>query len=345
MKKKTLLTFTLSVMWLIIEVSISYSATITLSYNSMWPSAYGQAQPVVDFAKEIEKRTNGRVKITVYHAGALTSPVEIYEGVVTGVSDIGQACFAYGRGRFPLLEVLDLPGQSSNAVVNSLVANKIYEKFRPKETNDVHMLYLHNHGAGTICTRTPVRKLEDLKGLKLRGVGMNGKIIKALGALPVGIPAGESYDAIRKGVVDGAGASPNMLKGFRFAEVAKYTVINPKTGYLTGFYVVMNPKRWNSLPKDIQRTFQEVSKEWQERTGKCWNEMEIEGYNWAKKRGHKFTYLSPEESARWSKKVKPLLEKYVEDTEKKGLPGKEALNYREELLKKYSETYSPIIFK
>lgn len=329
------------------NISLSQSSALTLTYNSMWHAAYGQSKPVADFAKEIEKRTNGRVKITIYHAGALTPPVEIYEGVIKGISDIGQACFAYSPGRFPLSGVYDLPGHYPNGIVNSRIANDIYAKYRPKELEDVHVLYLHNHLPGSISTTKPVKKLEDLKGLRIRGVGGSAKIIRALGAIAVSIPSGESYDALKKGVVDGAGSSPNMLLGYKFAEVTKYTVTSPSSGYTTGFFVVMNIDKWKKLPEDIQKIFTEVSSEFVEHTGKCWNGMEDEGYNWAKQRGHEFTWLSADEDNRWRIAVAGLLDEYDKTIEAKGLPvkGKEVLSYREELIKKYSKMYPEVVFK
>ncbi|MCG6534794.1 MAG: TRAP transporter substrate-binding protein [Syntrophales bacterium LBB04] len=334
--------------FLCVPVHICYSqAPITLSYNSMWPAAYGQAKPVLEFAKVIEERTNGRVKINVFHANALTPPVEIYEGVVTGISDIGQACFAYNPGRFPLMYVLDVPGFYQNAIVNALVSNDIYKKYQPKEMADVHVLYIHNHEAGMISTKKPVKKLEDLKGLRLRAVGGSAKIVKALGAIPVGIPAGESYDALKKGVVDGGVTSPNMLQGWKYGEVTDYTVYSPATGYTTGFYVIMNLKKWNSLPPDIQKIFTDVSAGFPERNGTVWGEMEDAGYKFAKERKHQFTQLSPEEEARWVSAVKPVVEEYEQalDTKKIGVKGKDVVSYRDELIKKYAKLYPARTYK
>lgn len=320
---------------------------ITLSYNSMWPAAYGQEKPVMEFAKEMEKRTNGRVKINVYHAGALTPPVDVYEGVVTGISDIGQSCFSYSPGRFPVMNILEVPGFYPNAIVNSLIANDIYKRYRPKEMNDVHVLYMHVHEAGMISTRKPVRKLEDLKGMRIRAVGGSMKIVKALGTTPLAIAVGESYDAMKKGVVDGGVASANMLKGWKYGEVTNYTVYSPATGYTTGFYIIMNLKRWNSLPPDIQKVFTDVSTEFIERTGIAWNEMEDEGYKFAKEKGHQFYQVPPDEEASWIKAVKPILDEYEKslDDKKVGIKGKDILAYRDELLKKYSKLYPARTYK
>ena len=146
---------------------------IELSYSSFFPATYALGQSATDWAKEVEKRSNGRVKITLHHSGTLTGPTTCYEGVVNGISDIGQSVLSYTRGRFPLMEVLDLPGYPLSAQVTTKVCDEFYKKFKPKEFADTHVLYMHAHIPGTIATvNKPIRSLEDLKGLKIRTTGL-----------------------------------------------------------------------------------------------------------------------------------------------------------------------------
>jgi len=84
------------------------TSTIELSYSIFFPPTHIQCETAVAWAKEIENRTDGKVKITVYPGGTLTKAPQVYKGVIDGVSDIGMSCFAYTPGSFPLLEGLDL---------------------------------------------------------------------------------------------------------------------------------------------------------------------------------------------------------------------------------------------
>lgn len=318
---------------------------IELSVSHLFPAAYGQAIAIADWTAEIERRTEGKVTFTLYPVGTLVSPVEMYEGVVKGATDIGMSCPSYTRGRFPLQEVLELPGlYPFNAVVTSRVGDDFCRKFKPEEFADTHLLYLHVHIPGTIMTvDKPVSALEDIKGMRIRATGMAAELVEALGAVPVPMPASDAYDALQKGVIDGTVGSPNMLKGWRFGEVTKYTTIAPEAGYVTGFFVAMNLDKWNALPRDMQKIFDEVSIEWVEYTGEAWNEMEIEGYKYAKEElGHTFITLPPEEAARWHERVIPLHNNYVKGVEAKGLPGKEALDFCKEQADKYSKIYPPL---
>lgn len=313
---------------------------IDISYSSLFPAAYGMGQAATAWAKEIEKRSNGRVKITVHHAGTLTDAVACYEGAVTGISDICQSVLAYTRGRFPLMEVLDLPGYPLNAMVTTRVADDFYRKFQPKELADTHVLYVHAHIPGTITTaKKPVRTLDDMKGLKIRATGLATKIVEALGATPVAMQMGEQYDAMRKGVVDGTVASPNTLLGWKLAEISNFSTLLFDVGYVSAMFVTMNENKWNALPADIQKIFTDVSRDWVDYTGKEWNRIEIEGFQYGKKVGHTFINLSDQEQARWRKAVQPLQDAYIKAMAAKGLPGKEAAEYRQQLIQKYDKMY------
>jgi TRAP-type transport system periplasmic protein len=319
---------------------------IGLSYSTQFPPGYHVAKATALWAQDIEKRSKGRVKITIYYSGTLTSAPACYEGVVRGLSDMGEALPAMTRGRFPLMEVVDLPGYPFNAVVTSRVADDFYRKFKPKEFDETHVLYIHAHAPGGMFFRTkPVKSLEDLKGLRIRCTGVSTKIVQALGGTPVAMPKSDQYDAMSRGTVDGTMAPPNELLGWKVADVAKYFDVYPKAGYVTAFAVVMNKAKWNSLPPDIRNIFTETSAAMPEKMGKVWNDGEIEGIQYGKKVGHKFIFITPEEGARWEKALKPLLDDYVKSMKAKSLPGEEALKYRTEIIEKYGKMYPPLKFE
>ena len=321
----------------------SKAKVIELSYSSHFPANYGMEICSMKWAEEIEKRTNGKVKITFYHSGTLTPPNANYEGVVKGISDIGHSVFSYTRGRFPLMEVVDLPGYPVTAVIPSLVARDIYEKFKPKELNDVQVLYLHTHiPGGYFMASKQVNKLEDMKGMRMRAAGMAARMIELLGGVPVSMPKADQYDAMQKGVVDGSVGGPNELIGWKVAEVSKTSTWVPGAGYVNCMYVAMNKKKWSSLPPDVQKVFTEVSKLWTEVSGKEWDVMDSDGVAYGKKTKHTFVLTPPAEAARWVKALEPMQDEYVKGAVAKGLPGKEALQYRQQLIEKYSKMYPPI---
>lgn len=320
---------------------------IDLSFSGILTTEMAEVVGMVAWGKEIEKRTNGRVKITYYHNGTLTPATKCYEGVVKSLSDIGHSVFSYTQGRFPLMEVVDLPGYTRfNAKLSSRVADEVYRKFKPKELEDVHVLYLHCHTPGIwYTTKKQIKTLEDMKGLRIRANGITVDMTKALGGTPVGLPWSDAYDALQRGVIDGTVGAPTSMKGWRIADVCKYSAWVPKAGYANAHFVVINKKVWASLPADVQKVFTDVSAEWVEKAGEGWNTMDREAIQYAKTQGHKPYYPDEKESERWYNVMKPLEDAYIKKMEAKGLPGRAAVEYRRELIAKWAPKFPNTEFK
>ncbi len=315
----------------------SVMAQIKLNYSTFFPATHKNAILATEWAKEIEKRTGGKVQITMFYGGTLTPADKCYDGVVKGISDIGFSVMAYTRGRFPLTEVSDLPLGIKSGLVATKVINEYYKKFRPKEFDDVKVMYLHGHGPGILHTKKPVNKLEDLKGMKIRCTGMAAKIVAALGATPVAMPMGETYDALSRGVVDGSMAPQEALQGWKWGEVVKYTIENFGSSYSTGMFVVMNKSKWNSLPPDVQKIIEQINEEYAEKQGKVWDEIDKAGRDYTIARGNKIITLSPDEDQRWEKMVRPILNEYKKNMKDKGLPGEEVLSFYLQTIYKYQK--------
>jgi len=307
---------------------------IELSYSIFFPPSHIQCKTAEAWAKEIEKRTSGRVKITVYPAGTLTKAPQCYEGVVNGISDIGMSCLAYTRGRFPLLEGLDLPLGYSSGTTATRIATEMVQKYQPKEMSDTHVLYIHAHGPGILASKKPIRTLEDLKGLKVRATGLSAKIVKNLGATPVAMSQPETYEALQKGVVEATFCPIETLKGWKQGEVINYVTDTSVVGYTTAMFVVMNNDVWNRLPADIQKIFNTVSQEWVAKQGAAWDKADDEGRKFIKELKREVITLSEAEQKRWKEQVKPVLDEYVGNANKKGLKGTSFLTDIQALLEK-----------
>jgi len=309
-------------------------AQVKLNYSVFFPAPHKNAVLATEWAKEIEKRTGGKVQITVFPGGTLTPADKCYDGVVKGLSDIGFSVLAYTRGKFPLTEVVDLPLGSKTGLASTKLINEYYKKFKPKELDEVKVMYLHGHGPGILHTKAAVNNLEDMKGKKIRCTGMAAKIVGALGATPVAMPMGETYDALSRGVVDGSMAPFEALQGWKWGEVVKFSTEDWGAAYSSGMFVVMNKEKWNALPPDVQQIIEKVNEEYAEKQGKLWDEIDKAGREYSIGRGNKVIALSQDENWKWTKAVKPILDEYVKNTKDKGLPGEEALKFCLETLYK-----------
>ena len=285
------------------------------------------------WAEEIEKRTNGKVKITLYPAGTLAGGNVMYSSTVDGITDIGTSSFGWERGRHPVMDAFVYTPGFPSAKVAARIANEVAGKFRLKELSDTHLLFIHACAPMHMWTKTPVHTLEDLKGMEIRAGGPTGKLVKLMGGVPVSAPQSQAYEMLSKGIVKGSISSLDVLKGFRQAEVVKCVTL--AYFHVAPFFVSMNLDKWNSLPEDIQKVFTEVSEEYIDISGDVWDKSSEAGLKYAEDEGLEIYTLPPGEKARWHAAYKPLREEYIKAVEAKGLPGKAFIEEIENLMKKY----------
>jgi TRAP-type transport system periplasmic protein len=317
--------------------SMAQDKVIVLKYTNFFPAPHANSIIAEQWCKEVEKRTNGRVKVNYYPGATLTPANQTYDSVVKGIADVGTSVQAYTRGKFPLTEVVDLPLAYRSGFVATKMVNEFYKKFQPKEYDETQVMYLHAHGPGILHTKKPVNRMEDLKGMKIRSTGLSAKVVQAAGGAPVGMPMTESYDALSKGVADGILCPDEALKGFKLGEVTAYTTETYGAAYSSAFFVVMNKQKWSSLPKDIQAIIEKINEEWIDKQGHIWDDIDKEGKTWAIQKGMKYIPLSPEENARWAAAVRPILDEYVKNAKAKGLPGDAALQFCLDYLKAHQK--------
>jgi TRAP-type transport system periplasmic protein len=299
----------------------------SLRFAHFMPPETVQAKIAKAWCEEIEKRTNGRVKITLYAGGVLVPVTQTYDAVTKEMADIGYGICAYTKGRFPLTEVTDLPLGWKNPGAPTKLVNAYYKQFRPKEFDDVKVLYLEAMDIGYVHLKNPIKTLEDLKGLKIKTSGNDQKIVKALGAVPVGMPVTDTYEALSKGIVQGVMVTIGGLQGYSLGPMAPYTVEAPGAAYSSAFFTVMNKDKWNALPADIKAIIDGVNEEFIQKAAAGWVEWHNTGRTGLLKLGHTFIKLPKEEDARWRAQMRPVFDEYVKMTESKGLPGREALKF------------------
>lgn len=325
-----LFVFVFSLIGLLGSPGVSVAQKLTFSLAHFFPPThFANTQMVAQWVKEVEIATRGQVKINVFPGGTLLKARETYDGVASGSADLGVGVFAYNRGRFPVMEGFELPGiYFGSCTATTLVAEEGVKKFNPKELSDTKLMWLYSVGPGSLYSKKPVKRLSDLKGMRIRATGLTAKSIKALGAVPVAMPMPEAYEALSKGVVDGNIGPPEILKGWKQAEVTKYITILPPV-YNSVHYCVMNLKKWNSLPPGVRYAIEKVNEAYSVKAGQIWdNQMKANGIDFGvKEHGMKILRLPEEDNKRAFTLMQPILDDYVERMNKKGLPGKAILDF------------------
>lgn len=350
MKKKGLPTLCTSIcvigVALLLMVAMpSYAKPIELKF------AYhtGPTQPLAVnglnvWAKNVEKATGGRVKVITYPAQTLCKGKDTYEAVKTGIADIGFAYIGLFPGRFPVTEVISQPctGQyapfGKSAQIASRVIMETYYKFPQMQAEyaAVKLLQINSHESAFVATgKKPIRKLEDLKGTKLRIAGSyTTEFMKAVGAVPILMSPAAQYENMQKGVIDGYAYTWEGFMGRRMYEVTRY--LTDAKWYVAPFFTIMNLRKWNSLPADIQKAIDSVSgTEAAVLFSKAMDSMEGPAREKCKELGIEIIELSPREKARWQEAAKPVWDKWLADMKAKGVPGQKILDEVKILFEKY----------
>lgn len=295
----------------------------------------------VPWAKMLEERSGGRLKATIYPAEVLGKAKDTYETIVAGTADIGFATIAMTPGLFSLNLVYNLPFVFPNVMVGSKIMWELFEKDPSlrDEFREVKVLWLMANTHQQLHTiNKKVHSLEDLKNLRIRtGGGKGVAALRALGAVPVVIAPPDVYTALERGTVDGAVFPWEALESFKVDEVTRYhTVADLWAGQ---FYVIMNQKKWNSLPPDLQKIIDSISGPW----GATFASKALEKYDQhaidtVKALGnHEIVSLSPDERKRWQNRVRPVIDAWISEKEAKHLPGRRIVDEVLKLSEKYGK--------
>jgi TRAP-type C4-dicarboxylate transport system substrate-binding protein len=174
-------------------------------------------------------------------------------------------------------------------------------------------------------SKNPIRQMSDLSGYELRATGAGVAPLKILGAVPVSMPMPATVEALQKGVVKGVLSSTDILMDFKFAEQVFYTTRSDLQ--TTSFGVLMNLDKWNSLPADVKKVFEDLAREQSMWTGSYVDDHGKESVEWSKKNHkHEYIELAADEYAKWHDLMQPITDEWMKKTTAKGLPAQAFLN-------------------
>lgn len=309
---------------------------ITLSYAFFAPDNTFPAVQMKKWAEELEKRTDGKVKVDMFFGGTLLEADNMFDGVSNGTADIGLTATTYEPGRFPLLEISDLPNKYPNSEVASQVVADLIGEYPPEALKDFKIITSFATEPAYIQSTKSISSLKELSGTQLRIAGALTPVMEALGAAPVGMAQSEVPEALQTSVVDGNVSSREVLKDLKLAEYVKYVTDYPLT--INTFVAVMNKDKWESLPEDVKKVIDELNKEMTVFTGQYLDKHTEEAIKWSKEsQDLKIVPLTEEESKRWDDKIQSVKNDIVKKADDQGLPGSKYQERIKELVEKYSK--------
>ncbi|MGI6214672.1 MAG: TRAP transporter substrate-binding protein DctP [Christensenellales bacterium] len=303
-----------------------------------WAISMGSSHRVNEvftyFADQIKERSKGKIEIIMYPGETLVKNNDIFESVINGIVDMGEADPSYSLSYFPLGSAYFLPGNNfADSSEATYVANEWYKQDF-KELSRAKFLWAYGMSPSGLMTNVKIENLDDFKGVQIRGTGFSIDAIKALGAAPVGITPAETYEALLKGTADAVLMPLEALINWNFAEVSKY--VTPIPGVSTvNHYICISNNIWNKIPKPVQEMIEEVSLECVDMVAPMWDEMDQIGLDFAKEKGSEIYSLSDETQAEILRSFEPVRSNWLKERENQGLDGENALYVLSDLIETY----------
>jgi TRAP-type transport system periplasmic protein len=313
-------------------------------HHFLGPQSTQQAEMLGPWCDKLAKESGNKLKCQIYPSMQLGgSPPQLYDQAKDGVADVVWTVAGYSAGRFPKIEVFELPFMMTNAEATSRAAWEYYDKYDRDEFKDTHILAVHVHGPGNIYTANKqVKTMADFKGLKLRApTRLTNKMLAMMGATPVGMPVPAVPEALSKGVIDGAVIPYEVAPAIKVNELTKYTAETDRKFnalYTTVFIIAMNKAKYESLAPDLKKVLDANSgMELSAFMGKTQEAADGPAKAVMLKSGSQITVIPGAELDKWKKATDALDDQWAADITAKGGDGKKLLQDSRDLIKKYTK--------
>ena len=318
--------------------------TVTLKFHTfMAPLSNVWLLMHKPWMEKVEKESGGRIKFEAYPAMQLGgTPVQLYDQARDGVVDIVWTLPGNTAGRFPRIEVFELPFTMNNAEATSKAYWEYFQTQCPDEFKETQVLALHVHGPGMFHTvAKQVKSAADLRGMKVRGPTRQvTKLLGSLGAIPVGMPLPQIPDALSKGTIEGCVIPWEVVPSVKVHELTKFHSEFPATSpalYTTTFVMAMNKAKYDGLAPDLKKVIDANSglatSAW---LGKTQQGNDVPGRKTAVDRGNTLYTFTAEQTQEFVKLSSAIDNEWVADMDKRGFKGQALLDSAKALIKKHA---------
>ena len=315
---------------------------VTLKFQHVWPGAGDTSLKAIQpWCNKVAAESTNQLKCQLFpsmSAGG-TAP-QLVDRVKDGVDDIVMTLPSYTPGRFPSLEVFELPFMTFGAETSSRAVWDYAQKHSLKEFTGTKVLAVWVHDEGYIHNSgKQIKTLSDLKGMKLRSPHRSGlKMLNALGASGVAMSIAGVQDGVSKGTLDGAMVPWEAAVDFRISDVARFTTETPRSRpamYTAVIALLMNQARYDTLPPNLKAVIDRNSGiQVAAAMGKRWDDSLTPAKAAAQAKGNSIYVLPEAEADRWIQATAPVVDEWVSDSEKRGLPARAMLQDARDMLKK-----------
>ncbi|WP_198376522.1 TRAP transporter substrate-binding protein [Neoroseomonas rubea] len=282
---------------------------------------------LVPWTNKVREESGGRLRIQIFPSMQLGgAPPQLYDQAKDGVADIVWTLPGNTPGRFPRIEVIELPFIAhKRASVNARVTWRMFDRHMRPDFAETHILCAWAHDHGLIHARREVKTMDDLRGLKLRfPTRQAGEALRALGATAIGMPVPQVPEALSQGVIDGAVVPWEIVPSIRIHEMVRHHVGIPgsPTLYTASFILAMNKARYDGLDPDLRRVLDANSGEVAAiMASRVWDEEGPKVEEMVRRRGNAITEITAEEKARWQAATAPVVQAWIGQMRERSIDG------------------------
>jgi len=288
--------------------------TIKLAHNL--PITNHMARGMDAFAKKVSEKSKGAMTVQIYPSGQLYNDKSMNDALMAGGIEIGLNSTAMWASVIPVMEIFDVPflfpsyakvAQAIDGGVGAQLSAEMEKKgIKPLMWVDYGFVQFGN-------SKRPLTKPDDFKGLKLRGYGeLPSETIKALGAAPVTMGAGEVYMALQRGTIDGQTSGTTAMYDRKMYEVTKYLTMTNHA--FPEFVASVNLKFWNGLSPDQKKIIEEAAKEVQTSIRSEVKNEEDKALTLLKEKGMQVYVIPDAEIADWQKATESVQTLFIKRT-------------------------------
>jgi len=294
-----------------------FAKSYKLRLQCVYPEKAYAGQSTKFFAQKVEELTQGNVKIKIFWPGQLVKTKEAFDALEKGMIDAYSGSMLYFAGFVPEVNCEWLPfGWQDTGQALEVYRDNGWLDLMRKATikHGVHYVAPLCVASMGLITKFPVRTVEDMKGRKIRAVGMEAKIMDVLGAAPVAIAGAEQYMALKRGTVEGTDYPFYTIGKYKFYEVCNY-IIRPAFHTPGIIEILINQQVYSALPRQYQEAIDKAGWLAFERTVELSPQWDERAYQVCKEKGVEIIDLAPAELQRFRQATLPLWEKVAKKSE------------------------------
>ncbi|BCH35772.1 ABC transporter substrate-binding protein [Mesorhizobium sp. L-8-10] len=316
-------------------------ADTTLIFGEPGPNRGARPESIQWFADEVAKRSNGDLKIEIHWGGALYKSTGALDAVGSGAADLGTVLSTYFPKELMGMTVANLPLGNADLWVGMEATDEFMRtnEAMKKTLDDLSLVYLGSWTTSQVnigCKGKVINSVDDIRGLKIRGMSAYGDVFSDLGGINVDVNVYDSYQGIETGLLDCTQSYSYMVTALKLEEVlSSYTILN--WGQVAGMGMFINKDVFEGLTEDQREVLLGVAHDMIGTYGDLLTKANDDAVEAMKAKGIEVIELPEKDRSELRERAAKYIQEWVEEANAAGLPGEEMLAQYAGLVEKWTK--------